>query len=91
MNRANRMGLTIGIMFSALHVVWFLLVVLGLAQVFINWVIHMHMVNSNVTIINFNILNAIVLLAAVFALGYAVGFVGTALYEKLGITKSKYR
>lgn len=84
----NQVGLITGLFFAALHVVWSLLVALGLAQVFISWVLWLHFINIPLSIESFEISRAVLLVLFTFVVGYLLGFVCTWIWNVI-INKSK--
>lgn len=75
MNSLNqhKTGLALGALAGLWHVVWSVLVALGLAQPFINWVLALHMVQEPFSVLPFSFITAIELVAFAFIVGYIVG------------------
>ena len=73
----NKLGLVLGCFFAIVHFGWSLAIAIfpqGTER-FVNWIISLHMITSLYLIISFNLLNAIVLVAAAFIIGYILGWI----------------
>jgi hypothetical protein len=75
---AHKVGLVVGFVISGLHVLWTILVAVGLAQMLVDFVLWAHMVHLSVVIGPFDVGTALTLIVVTFIVGYAVGrLVGT--------------
>ncbi len=77
----NRCGLMFGVLFSACHFVWLVLVLTGVAKTIFDWVLSMHFVNFTYSMLEFNYLNALILLIMTFVVGYVFGFILSAIFN----------
>ena len=77
----NKVGMTVGIFVAAWHVVWALLVSIGVAQEMLDWVLPLHFVGLAVPLIDFSWLNALILVIAAFIGGYIIGWLFAALWN----------
>lgn len=75
----NRCGLMFGVLLSACHLLWLILVLAGVAQIVLDWMLKMHLVTLTYSILDFNYLNALMLLVMTFVCGYVGGFVLAAI------------
>ncbi len=79
---SNKLGLILGAIIGGLHLVWALLVWLGLAQGLLDWVFSLHFIVNPYVISSFNSWTMILLVVVTFIVGYIVGLVIAALINK---------
>lgn len=79
----QKAALAVGLFVGAVHVVWTLLIALGWAQTLINWSFSWHMLSNPFTVQPFNLINAILLIIATFAVGNAIGYAFAAIWNKV--------
>jgi len=79
----NQIGLIAGIFFALMHAVWafFVAVMPGLLQQFIDWIFVLHSIEPVWVITSFNLLNAILLIVLTFVIGYVLGWVFAAIWN----------
>lgn len=73
----NRTALVFGLFLVGVHVLWALMVLLGLGQKYLDWMFNLHMLSNPITVMTFSWGSAITLLIAVFIVGYILGWVFT--------------
>ena len=78
----NKTGLTFGFLISFLHLVWAVLVAIGLAQPLVNFILNIHMVSEAVLVMPFNLGKAIGLIAVTFIVGYIFGYLMAFFWNK---------
>ena len=83
MHNPKKAGLVLGVMFGGIHILWSLLVLLGLAQWFVDFVMWAHMVESNVVVESFDIIATLTLIVVASAIGFVVGFVGAHVWNHM--------
>ena len=83
MTNPNKVGLVIGALIGGWHVVWSLLVLFGSAQPIIDFIFWAHMITPIYVIKAFDPKAAFTLILITFISGYAFGFVGAILWNKL--------
>ena len=83
MTNPNKVGFVIGALIGGWHLLWGGLVLFGWAQPLLNFVFWAHMINPIYAVKGFDPKAAVTLLIVTFAMGYAFGFVGAALWNKL--------
>ncbi|MFA6407433.1 MAG: hypothetical protein WCV80_01870 [Candidatus Paceibacterota bacterium] len=71
----HKTGLVFGGLFGILHAMWALLVLLGLAQVYLDWIFGLHFLNFQYSINSFSFGNAIMLIVVTSIVGYVAGCV----------------
>lgn len=83
MINANKIGLLFGVLIGGWHILWALLVVLGWAQPLIDFVFWAHMIQPVYLVKAFDPKAALTLIAITFITGYAFGFIGAVIWNKL--------
>lgn len=78
----NKTGLTFGFLISFMHLIWSLLVALGLAQMLVNFVLNMHMIGLPIFIMPFSLIKALVLIIITFVVGYIFGWLMAYFWNK---------
>lgn len=69
----NKVGLVLGVFAGGMHAVWSVLVALGWAQVYVNFVARLHFIESPFSFRDFDIATAILLVVVTSLIGYVVG------------------
>lgn len=80
---SSKTALTLGFLFSGVHLGWSALVLLGLAQPLLDFVFWAHMIESPFRVTGFNIVQAAVLIAVTFFVGYVVGWVFSKIWNTI--------
>ena len=78
----NKTGLTFGFLISFMHLLWIVLVVLGVAQTLLNFILNVHMVNAPITVMSFDLVKALKLIVVTFAVGYLFGWFMAFFWNK---------
>ncbi len=74
-----KVALTLGIVFSSVHILWSVLVALGLAQGLLDFILWAHMVSIPHEVTSFNVVQAGTLVIVTFVVGFSAGWIiGTA-------------
>lgn len=80
----NKIGLTLGILFACVHLVWAILVAAGVAQLAMDWILSLHMMTVSMTVTAFSLGNTIGLLIISFVFGYVIGWLFMYINELVG-------
>ena len=80
---SKKTALTLGVFVSSVHVVWSILVLLGLAQPLMDFIFWLHMIANPYQVTGFDITRAVLLIVITFGVGYVVGWVFAWLWNKL--------
>lgn len=83
MTNAHKVGLVFGAVFAGMHLVWSLLVLLGVAQAFYDFVLWAHMVHLSYTIGPFDLTACITLIVLTAIVGYIVGYVSARVWNRV--------
>ncbi len=78
----NIVGLALGIFFAIVHALWAILVWIGLAKPFLDFVFKLHFMTMDYSIEAFGFLRALGLLIMTFVVGYVIGWVFSAFWNK---------
>jgi thiamine transporter ThiT len=84
----HRAGLTTGIFFALLHLVWAVLVFAGVAQMLLDFGLPLHFINIPFTMKPFDLSKAGMLIFLTFVVGYVLGCV-FVLLARLFETKNQ--
>lgn len=79
----NKLGLVIGSYAAIVHLVWVILVALGLAQPLINFIVRLHFIDFPHKIASFDFVNAILLIVIAFIAGYIGGYIIGTIWNKV--------
>jgi len=79
----NKVGLSLGIIFLLLHLIWILAVMGGFAEIILAWWNSSHFINMDFTITTFKIITAALTLFRAFIGGYLIGWLFAFIYNKL--------
>ncbi len=72
---AHKVGVALGGLLAAAHLVWSVLVALGLGQAWVDWVFRMHFMTPLLVVGPFAPLTALGLIIMAGIMGYIMGFV----------------
>jgi hypothetical protein len=78
---AQKVGLVFGGLLAIGHTIWALLVFMGLAKPFLDWIFGLHFLNFQYTIDPFSFGNALMLVIVTGIVGYLVGYVAGSLWN----------
>jgi thiamine transporter ThiT len=78
----NKTGLAFGFLMGFVHLMWSILVALGLAQVFLNFIFKIHMVGMPIVVMPFNLVKAVELIVLTFIVGYIFGWLMAFFWNK---------
>lgn len=82
----NKLGLVIGSYAAIVHLVWVILVALGLAQPLVNFIIRLHFIDFPHKIASFDFVNAVLLIVIAFIVGYVGGFIIGIIWNKAHVS-----
>lgn len=72
---SNKVGLVFGGLLAICHAVWAVMVLVGVAKPFTDWILGLHFLNFQYDIDPFSFGNAIMLVIATAVIGYIIGYV----------------
>ena len=76
-------GLYIGLLAGSCHLIWAILVALGLAQVWMDSMFSLHFLNNPFQVGAFNIGTAVFLIIMTSVIGYGFGWVATWVWNRM--------
>jgi hypothetical protein len=79
----NRTGLVLGALLGSWHLLWSLLVALGLAQPLIDFLFWIHFIKPVYVIEPFALMRAAILVIVTATIGYVSGFVFALLWNRI--------
>lgn len=71
----QKTALTLGTFAALAHLVWVVVVALGMASAWLDFVYGLHFLNNPFTVAPFSVTNAVMLLVVAFVMGSVVGWV----------------
>lgn len=80
-------GIVVGAFAGTMHLLWSLIVAFDYAQTLLDWIFGLHFLNNPYQIQPFNLTNAIMLIVATSAIGYAIGWVFSTIWNILGTAR----
>lgn len=78
---AHRVGLAFGGVLGLWHLAWSVMVALGIAQPFMDWILQLHMIELSYRVLPFAPLMALGLIIVTSAFGYIIGYVLGTLWN----------
>jgi hypothetical protein len=79
----HKVGLVIGALIGAWHLLWSLLVLLGWAQPILDFIFWAHMIKPVYVVKPFDPVAAVALIVITTVIGYVFGFLGAVIWNKL--------
>ena len=79
----NNVGLYCGLLIGFCELVWVIMIALGLAQGWLNFIFGLHFMSNPFQIRAFNMGTSIVLVIMTFVVGYVFGWVATWVWNKM--------
>ncbi len=83
MANRNRIGLVFGAVLGGWHLVWALLVLSGVAQMFYDFILWAHMIHLPLTVGPFDLTAAVTLVIVTSLIGYVFGYTGAWVWNKI--------
>ncbi len=75
--------MVMGVFVALVHVVWMLLIFLGLGQLYLNWIFGLHLISNPFVVMPFNFGAALILIIFTFVVGYVMGWVFAVIWNRL--------
>jgi len=79
----NKVALVFGLLLGGGHLIWSLLVFIGLAQILLDFVFWMHMISMPVKITGFTLTQSLILVMVTFAVGYTGGWIFAWVWNQM--------
>ena len=81
--KKHRAGVAVGIFAGLCHLVWVIIVGLGLGQIVLDRIHNVHHLTNPYTVTSLEVANAIILVAMAGVVGYLSGWVFAGLWNRL--------
>lgn len=78
----GKTGLTFGFLMGFIHLMWGVLVALGIAQALLNFIFNVHMLSIPIVVMPFNLVKALGLIIVTFIVGYIFGWLMAYFWNK---------
>jgi hypothetical protein len=79
----NKAGVAVAGLLAGWHLVWSILVATGFGQPLYDFILWAHMIHLNIVIGPFNLAASATLILATAAFGYALGYIGAWLWNRV--------
>lgn len=76
-------AMVFGLFVALMHAVWMLMIFIGVAQMYMNWIFGLHLVSNPFIVMPFNFGSAVMLIIFTFVVGYIMGWVFAAIWNRL--------
>lgn len=76
-------AMVLGIFVALMHAIWMLMIYLGLAQIYLNWIFGLHLITNPYKVLPFNFGTALTLIIVTFIVGYIMGWVFAFIWNRL--------
>lgn len=83
MTNSNKIGMVVGALLAGWHLLWSVLVLIGFAQPIIDFIFWAHMIKPVYVVKPFDPVAAVTLIMITGVIGYAFGFVGAIIWNRL--------
>lgn len=71
-SKGHKVAMAVGLFVASLHALWAVVVALGLAETYMNWIFPLHFIDNLYTVLPFTLMNAVLLVVTTFVAGYFV-------------------
>ncbi len=85
LSKTQKIALVVGKFCALLHVIWAVLVALGVGQTYLDFIFSLHFIGNVYTVASFNFLNALVLIVMAFVGGYLATLLFFAIWKWMKI------
>lgn len=82
MTNPNKVGLVFGAVLGGWHLVWSILVLLGVAGAIYNFILWAHMIHLDLTVGPFDVAASVTLVIVTAIAGYVVGYISALVWNR---------
>lgn len=82
----HKTGLALGAVMGIWHLLWALIVALGIAKPILDFILTLHFLNFNYEVRDFDALVALILVVGTSSIGYVMGFILASIWNGLART-----
>lgn len=79
----KKIAMTFGLLLGGWHLVWSILIFIGVAQAVIDFVFWIHMLSVPIQVTAFTYTQSLLLIIVTFVIGYAVGWIFALVWNKI--------
>ncbi len=76
-------ALIFGLFAAGVHLLWSLLIMLGMAQPFMDWIFWLHMLENPFRVVAFSFTTALWLIVVTFLVGYIAGWFFSLIWNRV--------
>lgn len=81
--RPHEAGLAFGLFLGFWHAVWSLMVFLGIAQAFLDWILMLHSLANPYQVLQFDLMRSATLVVVTAIFGYLVGYIFVVIGKRV--------
>ncbi len=81
MTNPNKVGLVFGAVLAGWHLVWSILVLLGVAGAIYNFILWAHMIHLDLTVGPFDMMASLTLIVMTAVIGYVAGYISALVWN----------
>ncbi len=81
--KVGETSMVFGVFAALVHVVWMLIVFLGLGQFYLDWIFGLHLIANPFKVLPFNMTAALTLIVFAFVVGYVLGWAFATIWNRL--------
>ncbi|MFA5009725.1 MAG: hypothetical protein WC553_00640 [Patescibacteria group bacterium] len=71
----HHVGMVLGAFAVVVHIIWTIMIALGIGQTWMDWIFGLHMITNPITVITFSWGTAVLLWIVVLVVGYILGHI----------------
>lgn len=76
-------GMVLGIFVALMHLIWMVVIYVGVAQWYLDWIFGLHLLTNPYKVMPFNFTAAITLIIVTFVVGYLMGSIFAVIWNRL--------
>lgn len=77
----QKTGLGVGSLAGLMHALWSVMVAMGMAQGWMDWVFSIHFINNPFTVGTFDLITAVTLVVVTSIIGFAIGYLFATVWN----------
>ena len=81
--KIHETGLALGAMMAVVHAVWAMMVFLGVAQPWLDWILMLHSLANPYAVLPFDLVRSLILVGTTFVIGYGAGWAFANIWNRV--------